>query len=59
MIMKSLQISQDFTIEDIHKVREKNYHNTKNMTEQEKREYYNKRGMEVHHAIQKIKLERE
>lgn len=53
--MKSLEISPRFTVEDIHNVRENNYHITKNMTEQERRDYYNKRGMEVHHIIQQMK----
>ena len=53
--MKSLQISPEFTIDDIHKVREKNYYITKDMTECERREYYNERGMEVHRIIQEMK----
>lgn len=55
MTMKTLEISPDFTIEDIHKIREKNYEITKDMTEQERRDYYNNRGMEVHRKIQEIK----
>ena len=35
--MKTLEISPNFTIEDIHKIREKNYEITKDMTEQERR----------------------
>lgn len=53
--MKTLEISPNFTIDDIHKVREKNYEVTKDMTEQERIDYYNKRGMEVHRKIQEIK----
>lgn len=53
--MGILEISSDFTVEDIHKIREKNYENTKDMTEQERRDYYNNRGMEVHRKIQEIK----
>lgn len=34
-------ISKDFTIEDIHKIREYNYEVTKGMTLQEKLAYYN------------------
>ena len=52
--MKILEISSNFTIEDIHKVREKNYEITKDMTEQERMDYYNNRGMEVHRKIQEI-----
>lgn len=55
--MEKLNISADFTIEDIHKIRENNYNITKNMTPQEKRDYYNKRGMEVHRQIQAIQLQ--
>lgn len=51
-------ISPNFTIEDIHKVRENNYNITKDMTPQERRDYYNKRGMEVHRLIQERKLQK-
>lgn len=33
-------LSPDFTIEDIHKIREYNYETTKNMTKEERRAYY-------------------
>ena len=56
--MKTLVISSDFTIEDIHKVRENNYNITKDMTPQERRDYNNKRGMEVHRHIQERKLQK-
>ena len=56
--METLVISPNFTIEDIHKVRENNYNITKDMTPQERRDYYNKRGMEVHRLIQERKLQR-
>lgn len=49
-------LSPDFTIEDIHKLRAYNYYLTKDMTPQEKRDYYNKRGMEVHTQIQERAL---
>ena len=52
MIMRALPISPKFTIEDIHKVRENNYNITKGMSPQEKRDYYNTRGMEIHKMIQ-------
>lgn len=51
----TLTISPKFTIEDIHKVRENNYNLTKNMSAQEKRDYYNKKGIEVHRLIQEHK----
>lgn len=52
--MEKLMISPDFTIKDIHKIREYNYNITKDMTLQERRGYYNKRGMKVHKQIQKM-----
>lgn len=57
MTMEKLIISPDFTIEDIHKIREYNYNITKDMTPQQRRDYYNKRGMEVHKQIQEIQLQ--
>ena len=56
--METLVISQSFTIEDIDKGRENNYNITKDMTPQERRDYYNKRGMEVHRQIQERKLQK-
>ena len=56
--METLIISPDFTIEDIHKVRENNYNKTKDMTAQERRDYYNVRGMEIHKMIQAQKAHR-
>lgn len=55
--MDNLIISPDFTIKDIHKIREYNYNITKDMTPQERRDYYNKRGMEVHRQIQEMQLQ--
>lgn len=37
-------LSPNFTIEDIHKLREYNYYCTKDMTPAERRNYYNERG---------------
>ena len=37
-------LSPNFTIEDIHKLREYNYYLTKDMTPVERRNYYNERG---------------
>ena len=51
-------LSPDFTIEDIHKLREYNYYKTKDMTPQERMDYYNSRGMEVHRIIQEHKLQK-
>ena len=51
-------LSPDFTIEDIHKLREYNYYKTKDMTPQERMDYYNSSGMEVHRIIQEHKLQK-
>lgn len=51
-------LSPDFTIEDIHKLREYNYYITKDMSPQEKMDYYNNRGMEVHRKIQERKMQK-
>ena len=45
-------LSPNFTIEDIHKLREYNYYQTKDMSRQERIDYYNTRGIEVHKKIQ-------
>ncbi len=51
-------LSPDFTIEDIHKLREYNYYQTKDMSRQERIDYYNAHGMEVHKEIQARKLQK-
>lgn len=51
-------LSPNFTIEDIHKLREYNYYQTKNMNRQERINYYNTHGMEVHKEIQARKLQK-
>jgi hypothetical protein len=53
MIMETLVISPDFTIDDIHKIREQNYERTKNMTTEEKLAYYNTAGMEAQKEIER------
>ena len=58
MNMKKPVLSPNFTIEDIHKLREYNYYLTKDMEPQERRDYYNERGMEVHRQIQERKLQK-
>ena len=55
MIMNKPILSPNFTIEDIHKLREYNYYQTKDMTLQERIDYYNSRGLEVHKKIQERK----
>ena len=57
--MKPLDISPNFTIEDIHKIREHNYELTKNMTRQEKMDYYNERGRKVQRILQEMKESRQ
>lgn len=42
--MKEPILSPDFTIEDIYKLREYNYFVTKDMTPQERMDYYNQKG---------------
>ena len=42
--MEALVISSDFTIEDIHKIREYHYELTKDMTMQERINFYNEGG---------------
>ena len=44
MIMEKPILSPNFTIEDIHKLREYNYFVTKDMTSQERIDYYNQKG---------------
>lgn len=51
-------LSPNFTIEDIHKLREYNYYQTKNMTLQERMNYYNDCGLEVHRKIQERKSQK-
>lgn len=51
--MEKLVISPDFTIDDIHKIREYNYERTKHMTTEEKIAYYNTAGQDAEREIQK------
>ena len=51
--MEALVISPDFTIEDIHKIREQNYERTKDMTVAEKVAYYNNSGKEAEREIER------
>ena len=44
IVITKPDISPDFTIEDIHKIREYHYELTKNMTLQEKMDFYNDSG---------------
>ena len=53
MIMEALVIRPDFTIEDIHQIREQNYERTKDMTVAEKVAYYNNSGKEAEREIER------
>ena len=46
-------LSPDFTVEDIHKIREQNYERTKDMTVAEKVAYYNNSGKEAEREIER------
>ena len=54
--MEALVISPDFTIEDIHKIREQNYERTKDMTVAEKVAYYNNSGKEAEKEIERRRV---
>ncbi len=56
MSMEQLLISPDFSIDDIHKIRENNYELTKDMSVEEKLNYYNHLGMEAEEEIKRRKL---
>ncbi len=58
MIMEKPVLSPDFTIDDIHKLREYNYYLTKDMTPQERMDYYNKKGREFQREIEESKLQK-
>ncbi len=49
-------LSPDFTIEDIHKLREYNYYLTKDMEPQERRNFYNERGWAFQREIESERL---
>lgn len=54
--MEELVISSDFTIEDIHKIREYHYEITKDMTTQEKINFYNEGGRAFLKEMEERKL---
>ena len=56
IIIKTLAIISDFTIEDIHKIRKENYEQTKDMTAAEKVAYYNNSGKEAEREIEQHKI---
>ena len=49
--MEKLLISPNFTIDDIHRIREYSYEITKNMPMEEKIKYYNNLGIEAENEI--------
>ena len=51
-------ISPDFTIEDIHKIREYHYELTKDMTPQEKMDFYNEGGKAFLREMEERKLQK-
>lgn len=57
MIMEKPILSPDFTIDDIHKLREYNYYITKDMTPQERMDYYNTKGHAFLKEIEEHKLQ--
>ena len=54
----TLEISPDFTIEDIHKIREDNYEVTKYMTMEEKLLYYNTPRTDAEEQIKRLRAGR-
>ncbi len=56
--MEKPVLSPDFTIDDIHKLREYNYYITKDMTLQERMDYYNKKGRAFQQEIEESKLQK-
>lgn len=56
--MLELNISPDFTVDDIHKVREYNYEMTKNMNKEDRRAYYKAGAMEAQKRIDALRLVR-
>ena len=57
--MDKPDISDDFTVEDIHKIREYHYELTKNMTLEEEEEFYKVGAEEAEKKIDKIRLEKQ
>ena len=51
----TLEISPNFTVEDIHKSRERNYEVTKHMTAEEKLLYYNTPRTDAEEQIERLR----
>ncbi len=58
MMAYTLEISPDFTVEDIHKIREHNYEVTKHMSVDEKLRYYNTPRTDAEEQIQRLREKR-
>jgi hypothetical protein len=58
MITKPV-ISSNFTIEDIHKIREYHYELTKNMTTQERINFYNEGGRAFQMEMEERKMQKQ
>ena len=56
--MEKPVLSPDFTIDDIHKLREYNYYLSKDMSLQERMDYYNKKGRAFQQEIEESKLQK-
>ena len=56
IIMEKPILSPDFTVDDIHKLREYNYYLTKDMEPQERRNFYNERGWAFQREIESERL---
>lgn len=56
--MEKPVLSPNFTIDDIHKLGEYNYYVTKDMTPQERMNYYNKKGRVFQQEIEESKLQK-
>ena len=56
--MPELKISPNFTIDDIHKIREYNYEITKGMTTEELSAYYKNSADSVEKEIEEIRKQR-
>jgi len=57
--MEKVDISKDFTVDDIHKIREAHYEKTKNLSLEELLEDLNKVSPEVESIIQSLREKRE
>lgn len=57
-MIAELDISLDFTVEDIHKIREYHYELTKDMTTQEKINFYNEGGRAFLKEMEERKLQK-